>query len=60
MSNWEKYLKDIYLDPSHPASFGGPDRLYKIVKQGSHMALCRALFGSQNQIWFNVMVCGDL
>ena len=25
MSNWEKYLKDIYLDPSHPASFGGPD-----------------------------------
>ena len=33
MSNWEKYLKDIYLDPSHPASFGGPDRLYKIVKK---------------------------
>ena len=29
MSNWEKYLKDIYLDPSHPASFGGPDRLYE-------------------------------
>ena len=22
MSNWEKYLKDIYLDPTHPASFG--------------------------------------
>ena len=37
MSNWEKYLKDIYLDPSHPASFGGPDRLYKIVKkEGKH------------------------
>ena len=33
MSNWEKYLKDIYLDPSHPASFGGPDRLYKIVNK---------------------------
>ena len=31
MSNWEKYLKDIYLDPSHPASFGSPDHLYKIV-----------------------------
>ena len=29
MSNWEKYLKDIYLDPSHPASFGSPDHLYK-------------------------------
>ena len=33
MSNWEKYLKDIYLDPSHPASFGSPDHLYKIVKK---------------------------
>ena len=31
MSNWEKYLKDIYLDPSHP------DHLYKIVKkEGKH------------------------
>ena len=37
MSNWEKYLNDIYLDPSHPASFGSPDRLYKIVKkEGKH------------------------
>ena len=37
MSNWEKYLKDIYLDPSHPASFGSPDRLYKIAKkEGKH------------------------
>ena len=33
MSNWEKYLKEIYLDPSHPASFGSPARLYKIVKK---------------------------
>ena len=33
MSNWEKYLKEIYLDPSHPASFGSPERLYKIVKK---------------------------
>ena len=37
MSNLEKYLKDIYLDPLHPASFGSPDRLYKIVKkEGKH------------------------
>ena len=37
MSNWEKYLKDIYLDPSHPASFCSPDHLYKIVKkEGKH------------------------
>ena len=33
MSNREKYLKDIYLDPLHPGSFGSPDRLYKIVKK---------------------------
>ena len=33
MSNWEKYLKSIYFDPSHPASFGGLDRLYQIVKK---------------------------
>ena len=29
MSKWEKYLKEIYLDPSHPASFGSPECLYK-------------------------------
>ena len=33
MSNWEKYLKSIYFDPSHPGSLGGPDRLYKLVKK---------------------------
>ena len=43
MSEWEKYLKDIYFDPSQPASFGSPDRLYETVKQGNHMALCRAV-----------------
>ena len=32
MSNWEKYLKDIYFNPSHPASFGSPEQLYQIVK----------------------------
>ena len=32
MSNWEKYLKDIYFNPSHPASFGSPEWLYQIVK----------------------------
>ena len=37
MSNWEKYLKDIYLHPLHPANFGSPDHLYKIVKkEGKH------------------------
>ena len=33
MSNWEKYLRDIYLDPSHPASFSNPQTLYKVVKK---------------------------
>ena len=33
MTHWEKYLKDIYLDPSHPASFTNPQTLYKAVKK---------------------------
>ena len=33
MNNWEKYLKDIYLDPSHPASYSNPLTLYKVVKK---------------------------
>ena len=37
MSSWEKYLRDIYLDPSHPASFSNPHTLYKVVKkEGKH------------------------
>ena len=33
MTEWEKYLEKIYFNPSHPASFEGPDRLYKTVKK---------------------------
>ena len=33
MGDWEKYLAKIYLDPSHPASFGSPLQLYKNVKK---------------------------
>ena len=37
MSKWEKYLEKIYFDPSHPASFEGPNRLYETVKkEGKH------------------------
>ena len=37
MSSWEKYLRDIYLDPSHPAGFSNPRTLYKVVKkEGKH------------------------
>jgi len=29
----EKMLASIYLDPSHPASFGGLDAVYRAVKE---------------------------
>ena len=29
----EEYLKNLYFDPSHPASFSGPNKLYRIVKR---------------------------
>lgn len=35
MAKWEYYLKDIYFDPKHPASFAGPQKLYKVVKNES-------------------------
>ena len=33
MSNWENYLKELYFNPSHPASFGSPEGLYNNVKK---------------------------
>ena len=33
MAPWEDYLKKIYYDVSHPASFAGPQKLYKMVQQ---------------------------
>ena len=33
MARWEDYLKNIYYDPKHAASFAGPQKLYKVVKQ---------------------------
>ena len=32
MSDWEKYLEEIYFNPEHSASFEGPKRLYESVK----------------------------
>ena len=32
MAPWEDYLKAIYYDPQHPASFAGPQKLYKVVQ----------------------------
>ena len=31
--SWEDYLKKIYYDPTSPASFSGPDKLYVYVKK---------------------------
>ena len=31
MPDWKDYLASIYFDPKHPASFTGPDKLYKTV-----------------------------
>ena len=37
MSNWEEYLSKIYFNPSHPASYEGPRRLYDFVqKEGKY------------------------
>lgn len=32
MAFWKDYLRKIYYDPKHPASFAGPQKLYKVVK----------------------------
>ena len=35
---WEKYLEQIYFDPSHPGSFKGANKLYQAVKnEGKHV-----------------------
>ena len=35
MANWKQYLTSIYFDVKHPASYAGPEKLYKIVvKEG--------------------------
>ena len=37
MTDWKEYLATIYFDVKHPASYAGPDKLYKIVKkEGKH------------------------
>lgn len=33
MAPWEDYLKAIYYDPAHPASYAGPQKLYHIVQR---------------------------
>lgn len=32
MAPWENYLRKIYYDPKHPASFACPQKLHKVLK----------------------------
>ncbi len=38
---WEDYLKDVYYNPSNPASFSGPDKLYRYVRKSGKYVLTR-------------------
>ena len=45
----EKTLESIYLDPSHPASFGGLDAVYRAVKEKGKSKISR----KQVQDWLS-------
>jgi hypothetical protein len=38
MATWKQYLKKIYYDP---ASFAGPDKLYRFVRQDGKFVLSK-------------------
>ena len=40
----EKTLASIYLDPVHPASFGGLDAVYRAVKEKGKNKISRKKF----------------
>ena len=59
-STWEDYLKKIYYDPNHPASFEGIQKLYDTVKKDnkykiSYRQICEWL-QSQNTYSLNKAV----
>ena len=37
MTNLEDYLKKIYYDPSHPASYEGLKNLYNVLKKKENL-----------------------
>lgn len=37
----DKYLKKIYYDPASPASFSGPDKLYRFVRKDGKFVLSK-------------------
>ena len=48
----EKTLTSIYLDPSHPASFGGVDAVYRAVKEKGKNKISR----KQVQDWLSQLL----
>ena len=41
MAPWENYLKRIYYNPSNPASYSGPDKLYRFVRRDGKFVLSK-------------------
>jgi hypothetical protein len=41
MASWEQYLKKIYYDSLNPASFAGPDKLYRFVRKDGKFVLSK-------------------
>ena len=41
MASWEQYLKKIDYNPSNPASFAGPDKLYRFVRNDGKFELSK-------------------
>lgn len=39
--SWSNYLHTIWYDTNHPASYSGPDKLYRIVKNQGHFKIGR-------------------
>ena len=40
--SYEDYLKEIYYDPGHPASFSGLDKLFRAVRKEEKFVLSKA------------------
>ena len=55
----EKKLVSIYLDPSHPTSFGGLDAVYQAVKgRGKNEISCKQVqdWLSQQDVYMNINI----
>ena len=39
--SYQDYLKSIYYDPTHPAAYGGVEKLYRAVRKDGKFVLSR-------------------